>query len=68
MYLKANTKGEVLASQIRTDGGLQILNPDLVICHIEEDGVNLNIEMNVEYGFGYTLSSDKDKERKDKDQ
>ena len=67
MYLKANTKGEVLASQIRTDGGLQILNPDLVICHIEEDGVNLNIEMNVEYGFGYTLSSDKDKERKDKD-
>ena len=67
MYLKANTKGEVLAGQIKTEGGLQILNPELVICHIEEEGVNLNIEMNVEYGFGYTLSSEKDKERKDKD-
>ena len=67
MFLKANKKGEVLASQITTEGGLEILNPDLVICTIEDDKVNLNIEMNVEYSFGYSLSSEKEKEQKNKD-
>ena len=53
MYLKANKKGDVLASTIKAEGGVEILNGDLVICHIEKEGVELNMEMTVEYGVGY---------------
>lgn len=53
LYLKANKKGEVLASAIKVEGGMEILNKDLVICHIEKDGVELNMEMTAEYGVGY---------------
>lgn len=53
MYLKTNKKGQVLAGDIKTENGAEILNKDLVICNIEKDGVELNIEMEVEYGVGY---------------
>jgi len=53
LYLKANKKGAVLAGDIRIENGGEILNKDLVICNIEKDGVDLNVEMTVEYGVGY---------------
>lgn len=53
LFLKANKKGKVLAGDIKAEGGAQILNKDLVICNIEKDGIELNMEMSVEYGVGY---------------
>jgi len=53
MFLKTNKKGPVLASDIKIENGGEILNKDLVICNIEKDGVDLNMEMTFEYGVGY---------------
>lgn len=53
LYLKSNKKGEVLAKDIKIENGGEILNKDLVICNIEKDGVEINMEMTAEYGVGY---------------
>lgn len=53
LYLKSNKKGSVVAGDIKVENGGEILNKDLVICNIEKDGVELNMEMTVEYGVGY---------------
>lgn len=53
MYLKVNKKGPVLAGDIKIENGGEILNKDLVICNIEKDGVNFDMEMTFEYGVGY---------------
>ena len=51
--------GEVLASDIITDGTVEILNPDLHIATVSEGG-HLKMEMTADRGRGYN-SSDKNK-------
>lgn len=63
--LKSNKKGVLYARDIELENGVKILNPDLVICHIEDDNVNFDMEMNVEFGIGYSLSSDEKESGKD---
>ena len=53
LYLKSNKKGPVLAGDIKIENGGEILNKDFVICNVEKDGIDLNIEMTVEHGVGY---------------
>lgn len=67
IFLKTNKKGVVTANDITLTNDIEILNPELVICNIEGDNVNLNIEMTVEYGVGYSLATEKEKENKGKD-
>ncbi len=62
LKLKLNKKGPVYARDIVLSKDVEILNPDLIICNIEKDNVNLDVEMNVEYGMGYSLTEDKEKE------
>jgi len=62
--LKLNKKGVVYAKDIELTAGVKILNPDLVICNIEDPKVNLNVEMDVEYGMGYALTEEKEKNNK----
>lgn len=52
-YIKANKKGPVTARDIRIENGGTILNKDLLICNLEKDGVEFNVEMVVEHGLGY---------------
>ena len=52
-------EGEVTAGDIQTDGTVEILNPDLHIASVSEDG-HLVMEMTVERGRGYN-PSDKNK-------
>ncbi len=59
MRLKAQGPGEVKAGQIETGHDIEILNPDLVICTMD-DGANLNIEFTVNAGKGY-VSSDRNR-------
>nr|WP_300376845.1 DNA-directed RNA polymerase subunit alpha [Henriciella sp.] len=52
MILKADGKGEVKAGQIETSGDVKILNPDLVICTLDE-GASVRMEFTVATGKGY---------------
>lgn len=52
MTLTATGPGEVTAGQIEAGADIEILNPDLVICHLD-DGATLNMELTVESGKGY---------------
>lgn len=63
LFLKANNKGEVLAESIKCEGGAEILNKDLVICHIEKEGVEVNMEMTVEHGVGYKQAAFHDEKK-----
>lgn len=63
LKLRTNKKGILYAKDIERENGIEILNPDLVICHVE-DNIDFNMEMTVEYGVGYSLASEKDKEGK----
>ena len=52
MRLHAEGPGPVTASQIITGPDIEIMDPDLVICHLDE-GARLNMEMSVSMGKGY---------------
>ena len=52
LNLTAKGPGEVTASQIQTTGDIEIANPDLVLCTLD-DGATLNMEFTVQVGRGY---------------
>ncbi len=52
LALTADGPGEVTAGQIQTTGDIEIANPDLVICTLD-DGAKLSMELTVGTGKGY---------------
>ncbi|WP_428391431.1 DNA-directed RNA polymerase subunit alpha [Lichenicoccus sp.] len=52
MMLSATGPGEVRASQIQVGHDIEVMNPDLVICTLD-DGVKLGMEFTVSLGKGY---------------
>ncbi len=52
LHLTASGPGEVKAGQISETADVEVLNKDLVICHLDE-GATLNMELNVASGKGY---------------
>ena len=52
MTLKAEGPGEVTAAQISAGHDIDIMNPGLVICTLD-DGASISMEMTVEIGKGY---------------
>ena len=52
LILDAKGPGEINASNITTVPDIKILNPDLVICNLDEN-TNFHLEMNVNTGKGY---------------
>jgi DNA-directed RNA polymerase subunit alpha len=52
MSLTASGPGEVTAAQIETGADIEIMDPELIICTLDE-GAKLNMEMTVESGKGY---------------
>jgi len=52
LQLSATGPGEVTAGQIATSGDIEVMNSDLVICHLDE-GATLNMELTAEVGKGY---------------
>ncbi|MDA9008651.1 DNA-directed RNA polymerase subunit alpha [Alphaproteobacteria bacterium] len=50
--LRGHGPGEVTAGMIETGPDIEVMNPDHVICTLD-DGANLNMEMTVEKGKGY---------------
>jgi len=56
LQLAATGPAEVTAGQIATTGDIEISNPELVLCHLDE-GATLNMEFAVEVGKGYVPAS-----------
>jgi DNA-directed RNA polymerase subunit alpha len=52
VYIEAQGDGEVKAGDIKADGEVEILNPELHIATLSEDA-SLNIEMTLDHGRGY---------------
>ncbi|WP_260482579.1 DNA-directed RNA polymerase subunit alpha [Sphingomicrobium flavum] len=52
LQLSATGPGEVTAGQIACPGDIEVTNPDLVICHLDE-GATLNMELTADVGKGY---------------
>ena len=52
MVLTATGPGEVRASQIQVGHDIEVMNPDLVICTLD-DGIKLDMELTVSLGKGY---------------
>ena len=52
LQLSATGPGEVTAGQIATSGDIEVTNPDLVLCHLD-DGATLNMELTADIGKGY---------------
>ena len=55
LILDAKGPGEIKASNITSVTDIEILNPDLVICNLDEN-TNFHMEMTVGNGKGYVLS------------
>ncbi len=52
LQLSASGPAEVTAGMIAVSGDMEVTNPDLVICHLDE-GATLNMELTVDIGKGY---------------
>ena len=59
VYIDATGEREVTAGDIKTDGEVEILNPELHICSLGPDAT-FNMEITLNHGRGY-VSSDKNK-------
>ena len=63
MTLKVSGAGEIKASQIETGSEIEIINPDLILCHLDKSA-KLNLEFTVENGKGYVPAEQQKKEDK----
>ena len=52
LHLSATGPADVTAGMIATAGDIEVTNPDLLICHLDE-GATLNMELTVDVGKGY---------------
>jgi len=64
MVLKASGPGEINASQIESGSEIEVINKDLVLCHLEKSA-KINLEFTVENGKGYVTAEQQKKEDKE---
>ncbi len=57
MVLSVDTPGEVTAGQIDTGPDLEVMDPDMVLCHLDQ-GSKLHMEFTVDTGKGYVAASE----------
>ncbi len=55
LQLSATGPAEVKAGDIAVSGDIEVMNPELVICHLD-DGATLNMELTADTGKGYVPS------------
>jgi DNA-directed RNA polymerase subunit alpha len=56
LQLAATGPAEVTAGMIATTGDIEVMNPELVLCHLDE-GATLNMELTADVGKGYVPSA-----------
>ena len=64
LTLKVKGPGTVKAGDIQTDGTVEVLNPDLYICTVAEDGV-LDAQLEIRMGRGFCPADWNKKENQD---
>ena len=64
MVLKTSGPGEIKASQIESGSEIEVINKDLVLCHLEKSA-KINIEFTVQNGKGYVTAEQQKKEDKE---
>jgi DNA-directed RNA polymerase subunit alpha len=57
LHLTATGPGEVRAGQIATSAGIEIMNPNLVLCTLDQ-GTTLNMDLTVQSGKGYVPAAE----------
>ncbi len=55
LQLSATGPGEVKAGDIAVSGDIDVMNPELVLCHLD-DGATLNMELTADVGKGYVAA------------
>ncbi|MBB5687653.1 DNA-directed RNA polymerase subunit alpha [Sphingobium boeckii] len=55
LQLSATGPTEVTAGMISVSGDIEVMNPDLILCHLD-DGATLNMELTADVGKGYVPS------------
>lgn len=53
LHIKKTGIGPVTAGDIECPANVEIMNPDLVLCHITDAGIELNMTLHVTRGRGY---------------
>ena len=56
LQLSATGPAEVTAGMIAVSGDIEVMNPELVLCHLDE-GATLNMELTADIGKGYVPSA-----------
>jgi len=56
LQLSATGPAEVTAGMIAVSGDIEVMNPSLVLCHLDE-GATLNMELTADIGKGYVPSA-----------
>ncbi|MGI5828288.1 MAG: DNA-directed RNA polymerase subunit alpha, partial [Patescibacteria group bacterium] len=59
LNLDVTGKEEVLASDIETPSGVEIINKDLVLAHLTGDKARLKATITVDSGYGYKLAEER---------
>jgi DNA-directed RNA polymerase subunit alpha len=55
--LSVKKDGEVTASEIKYPSSVELVNPDLVLAHLDNKKAELEIEFTIESGYGYVPST-----------
>ncbi len=56
LQLAVTGPAEVTAGHIATSGDIEVMNPELVLCHLDE-GATLNMELTAQAGKGYVAAA-----------
>jgi DNA-directed RNA polymerase subunit alpha len=56
LQLSATGPAEVKAGDIMVSGDIEVMNPNLVLCHLDQ-GATLNMELTVDIGKGYVAAA-----------
>lgn len=60
-HLEVSGEGVVTAADIDTGSDIEIVNPDLVIAHLDSEDASLNMELHIKRGSGY-VSAERNKQ------
>ena len=62
-HLEVSGEGVVTAADIDTGSDIEIVNPDLVIAHLDSEDASLNMELHIKRGSGY-VSAERNKQKR----
>lgn len=59
LKLEAKGSGEIVATQIKTPSGVEIINKDLILANLTDKKAKLSVEMKIGTGYGYSPAEER---------